>query len=107
MASISALVHAGLLHEDVKKKTYADNQLWMTFPGWLVPSERGRREVGLWPSEETALDLIVKQLEIIAGNTGEDEDTRTRAKRVLDGLLESGQALGLSVAAAVVSGVVT
>jgi hypothetical protein len=62
-----------------------------------------RREVGLWPSPENALDRMIAALEAIATNT-DDEDTRTRARKILDGLTGAGKTIGLTVAAAAITG---
>lgn len=64
---------------------------------------RARKLVGLWPSEETALDRILTALEAIATNTN-DEDTRTRARKILDALSGAGQTIGISVATAAITG---
>lgn len=105
LAAIQALVHGGLLHEDPSKVGLnAGGEIFYTMPGWLIPSAEGRRAVGLWPSEETALDRMVEQLKAIANDTGADETTRSRAKRILDTLLDGGRDLGIAVAAAVITG---
>lgn len=76
-----------------------------TFGGVYVTgvTERRLREVGAWPSEQTALDRMLEALESIAEHT-DDEDTRTRARKIIEGLSGAGRQLGLSVAAAVVTG---
>lgn len=60
--------------------------------------------VGLWPTAETALDRMNAALQAIAENTEADEDTRTRARKVLDGLTGGAKSIGLSVAAAAITG---
>jgi hypothetical protein len=57
----------------------------------------------VWPTEEMALDRMIAALETIAANT-DDEDTRSRARRVLDGLADSGRQIGIAVAGAAISG---
>ena len=59
--------------------------------------------VGMWPTPETALDRMIAALEAIAENT-DDEDTRTRARKILDGLTGASKTIGLSVAAAAITG---
>lgn len=58
---------------------------------------------GVWPTPETALERMIAALESIAENT-DDEDTRTRARRLLDGLASGGRTIGLSVATAAITG---
>jgi hypothetical protein len=67
---------------------------------------RGTRPLlltGAWPTPETALDRMIAALEAIAEHT-DDEDTRTRARKVLDGLSGAGKQIGISVAAAALTG---
>jgi hypothetical protein len=59
--------------------------------------------VGAWPTPETALERIIAALEAIADNT-DDEDTRTRARRILDSLSSGSRAIGLGVATAAITG---
>lgn len=47
---------------------------------------------------------MIAALEAIAESTDEDEDTRTRARRVLDGMLAGGKTIGLGVATAAITG---
>jgi predicted ArsR family transcriptional regulator len=76
-----------------------------TFGGPYVTAirERGLREVGAWPTPETALDRMIAALEAIADNT-DDEDTRTRARKILDGLGGAGRQIGISVVGAAIGG---
>jgi hypothetical protein len=69
----------------------------------LDVTAEGLRESGAWPTPETALDRMSAALEAIAEHT-DDEDTRSRARRLLDGLTGAGKTLGVSVAAAAISG---
>lgn len=66
-------------------------------------SGEARRLVGLWPTAETALDRMIAALEAIAENT-EDDDTRSRARKILDGLTGASRTIGLSVATAAITG---
>lgn len=61
------------------------------------------RLTGVWPTPESALDRMITTLEEIAANT-DDEDTRTRAQKVLAGLTGAGKSIGVAVATAVVTG---
>lgn len=107
-AAVQALVHAGFLHEDrAKLGLNGAGEIYLVLPGWLIPSERGRRAVGLWPSEQTALDRMVDQLKAIADDAAADEDTRGRARRILDSLVDGGREVGLAVASAIITGQVT
>jgi hypothetical protein len=65
------------------------------------------RAVGLWPTPETAFDRMVAALEAIADNTDEDDDTRSRARKILEALGGAGKQIGLSVSTAVLTGLVT
>lgn len=58
---------------------------------------------GVWPTPESALDRMIAALEAIAANT-DDEDTRGRARKILDGLTGAGKSIGISVAAAAITG---
>lgn len=62
------------------------------------------REVGLWPSPDTALDRMIAALQSIAENADNDEDTRTRARKILDGFAGAGRDIGIAVAAAGLTG---
>ena len=66
-------------------------------------TEKALRETGLWPTPESALDRMIAALEAIADHT-DDEDTRTRARKILDGMTGAGRHIGLAAAIAVVTG---
>jgi hypothetical protein len=61
------------------------------------------RAVGLWPSPDTALDRMIVALQAIAANS-DDEDTRTRARKVLEGFAGAGRQIGVAVVAAALTG---
>ncbi|CUR59652.1 hypothetical protein NOCA1190018 [metagenome] len=67
-------------------------------------SERALRETELWPTAESGLDRMIRALEAIAENTREDEDTRTRARRLLESLRGAGREVGISVVTAALTG---
>lgn len=69
----------------------------------LEVTEKALQAVGTWPTEETALNRIIAALEAIAENT-DDDDTRTRARKILDGLAGTGRQLGIAVAGAAITG---
>ncbi|MDN4175619.1 hypothetical protein QWY28_21840 [Nocardioides sp. SOB77] len=52
---------------------------------------------------ETALDRMIAALEAIAADT-DDEDTRTRARKVIDGLSSAARLICLSVATTMATG---
>jgi hypothetical protein len=66
-------------------------------------TKKGLHETGLWPTPESALDRMIAALEAIADHT-DDEDTRTRARKILDGMTGAGRHIGLAAAIAVVTG---
>jgi hypothetical protein len=66
-------------------------------------SAEARVKVGLWPSPETALDRMVAALEAIAENSS-DEDTRSRARKIIDAISGAGRDLGIAVASAAITG---
>ena len=70
---------------------------------FLRVSGAARRLAGIWPTPESALDRMITALEAIAEHT-DDEDTRTRARKILDGMTGAGRHIGLAAATAVVTG---
>ncbi len=63
-----------------------------------------RRLAGAWPTPEAGLDRMLAALEAIANDTSTDEDTRHRARRILDALSGAGRHLGIGVATAIITG---
>lgn len=47
---------------------------------------------------------MIAALEAIAENTDVDDDTRGRARKILEGVTGAGRQIGISVAAAVITG---
>lgn len=66
-------------------------------------TERALLQVGIWPTPETGLDRMIAALEAIADH-GNDEDTRTRARKILDGVSGTGKHIGLAMATAYATG---
>ena len=66
-------------------------------------SASARRAAGAWPTPESALDRMVAALEAIAANT-DDEDTRTKARKLLDGITGAGRSIALAATTAAVTG---
>lgn len=66
-------------------------------------TERGRREVGLWPSPEVGYERLLAKLdELIEASTPEE---RTKLQRVRDTVVSSGGQLGVTLAGAVLGNV--
>lgn len=63
----------------------------------------GLLQSGAWPTPETALDRMITALEAIADNT-DDDDTRTKARKLLDALRGAGTTVATSVATAAITG---
>jgi hypothetical protein len=66
-------------------------------------SAEARRMVGLWPTAETAADRMIAALEAIAENT-DDEDTRSRARKIRDAMTGAGRDIVVAAAAAAITG---
>jgi hypothetical protein len=62
-----------------------------------------RRLVGSWPTPETALDRMIEALEAIAANIATDEDTRSRARKLLDGFQSAGRDVASAAARAAIT----
>jgi DNA-binding Lrp family transcriptional regulator len=80
---------------------------------WMHPREASRvsgltgdarRAVKLWPTPESALDRMIAALQTIADNTDEDEDTRGRARTILDSFKGAGREVAIAVVGAAISG---
>ncbi|MDX6307187.1 MAG: hypothetical protein QOI06_233 [Nocardioidaceae bacterium] len=67
-------------------------------------SGRARELAGSWPTPETALDRMIQALEMIAANTDEDQDTRTRAQRIRDLIGNASGTIGIALATAALGG---
>jgi hypothetical protein len=89
------------LESDGYFETYTDGGMTVSGVGNLHPD--ARRATGTWPTPASAFDRIIAALEELAENS-EDEDTRTRARKFLDGALGAGRTVGLAVTAAAISG---
>ncbi|RZU16427.1 hypothetical protein EV645_3992 [Kribbella rubisoli] len=66
-------------------------------------SESAARAVGLWPTPETGLERMIAALEAIAANAS-DDDTRSRARKILEGFGGAGKQIAIATATAVVTG---
>lgn len=66
-------------------------------------SGEARRRVGTWPSPEDALERMIAALEGMA-EKGATPDTRSRAAKLRDALLNAGTQVGVGVATAAITG---
>lgn len=81
---------------------------------WVMPSTharvveisgQARRLVGLWPpAPADGVERMFAALEAIADDTNEDDDTRSRARKALDGLTGAGKHIALAMATAYATG---
>ena len=67
-------------------------------------SADARRLAGAWPTPEAGLDRMLAALEAIAHDTGAAENTRRRARSILDALSGADPQMGIDVATAILSG---
>ncbi|TFV49535.1 hypothetical protein [Blastococcus sp. TF02A-35] len=63
----------------------------------------GRREVGQWPSPDTAADRLMAALEAAVANAP-TEEAKSRAKRILEGFRSASRDFIVDVASGVVTG---
>jgi hypothetical protein len=66
-------------------------------------TERACREVGLWPTPETALDRMVAALQHLA-TAGPTDDDRSRAREILERLTGASKTVAIGVATAAING---
>lgn len=59
----------------------------------LSATSKARREVGAWPTPENITSELVDRLEQLANDENAGEDTRTRARRMLDAVADGGGAV--------------
>jgi hypothetical protein len=64
------------------------------------------REVGAWPSVDTAADRLLAALDAAVENAPEGEP-KSRAKRIRDGFLSAGRDFAVDVASGVLTGQIT
>lgn len=64
---------------------------------------RGRREVGQWPSPDTAADRLMAALEQAIDRAPEGEQ-KTRLQKIRDGFLGAGRDLIVDIASGVITG---
>jgi hypothetical protein len=63
----------------------------------------GLERSGAWPTPDGAADRIIAALEEIEANT-DDEDTRSRVRKILDAAAGNGKQILVGVAAAAITG---
>jgi len=66
-------------------------------------TERGMRQVGLWPSADEAADRLIAALNTLA-EQAPTEDERNRWQKVRDGVLGASRDMVVGVATAVITG---
>lgn len=102
----------GLSDDDVYRAARALDDAGLIELRLVMPSTHGRvmavsgqarQIVGSWPNEETYVDRLLAAVDALAENAS-DEDTRSRLRKLRDGLTEAGRDLLVSVAAATISG---
>lgn len=102
----------GLRENDVYASARALEDAGLVELRLVLPATRGRisavsgqaRQIaGSWPTEETYVDRLLAAVEALEANAT-DEDTRSRLRKLRDGLAAAGRDLLVSVAAATISG---
>jgi hypothetical protein len=76
-----------------------------TIDGVAEVSGQALREVGAWPSPDSTADRLIAALQQIADNTV-DPETRTRARKILEGFAGSCRQIAVGVAAALTTGAI-
>jgi hypothetical protein len=71
--------------------------------GFTNVTAKGRREVGQWPSADTAADRLIAALEA-AVEKAPTEEAKSRARRILDGFRAAGRDFAVDVASGIVTG---
>jgi hypothetical protein len=75
ISAIEALVNGGYLREDRSKlHLTGGGEVYLTFHGWVMPTEKGRRDVGLWPNHRDAQAALVELLTQAAEHTTDEDD---------------------------------
>lgn len=67
-------------------------------------SEQALRDVGMWPTPESAFDRMIEALERLAEDADQDDDTRSWARRTLDSFASGTRTVGLTVMASAITG---
>lgn len=96
--SVATLVATGFLEGRVLRGDDTIMSVMVT-----AVTERGMREVGLWPSAEVGADRLIEALDELI-EQADDEDSRSWLVKVRDGLVGAGRDIVVSVAAAVLTG---
>ena len=106
----------GLDEEDVLLALRALENAGLVELKLLMPARAGRvlrvsgtaqQLAGAWPTPELGFQRMIKALQAIAADGDKDDDTRSRARQIVEGFVAAGRDVGVSVAAAVITGQVT
>jgi len=66
----------------------------MLFVG--APTSDALRVAGQWPTPENMVDRLIAAFEAAANNDDLDEPERTRARKMLDGLMSGGSKIAIA-----------
>ncbi|SFK37099.1 hypothetical protein SAMN04488085_101268 [Geodermatophilus ruber] len=94
----------GLIGESLKEAGYVDG-ISTASDGIIIFTKltpAGRREVGLWPSPDTAADRLMASLEQAIDRAQGEQ--KTRLQRVRDGLSQAGRDVVIGIATGVATG---
>jgi hypothetical protein len=99
MAAVRALDRGGLVQDMVGGGA----------PGaWIgAVSADAYRAAGAWPSPDTAADRLLAALQAAVDKAPEGSEAKTRARRILDGVVAAGRDFAVDVASGVVTGQIT
>lgn len=61
-----------------------------------APTSKALRVAGQWPTPENMVDRLIAAFEAAANDDDLDEPERTRARKVLDGLLSGGSKIAIA-----------
>jgi DNA-binding MarR family transcriptional regulator len=95
----------GIIGESLKEAGYVDG-ITTSSDGIIIFTKltpAGRREVGLWPSPETAADRLLAALQAAVDNAP-TEEAKSKARRALDAVVSAGRDFAIDVASGVVTG---
>jgi hypothetical protein len=70
-------------------------------------SAEAYREAGAWPSPDTAADRLLAALQAAVDKAPEGSEAKTRARRILEGVVAAGRDFAVDVASGVVTGQIT
>lgn len=99
MAAVRALDRGGLVRDMVGGGA----------PGaWIgAVSADAYRATGAWPTPDTAADRLLAALQAAVDKAPEGSEAKTRARRILNGVVAAGRDFAVDVASGVVTGQIT